>query len=105
MPFMERFRHKFSALVLWCTFLALYLGGAALLVIGLVIASRRWWALIHHHANAWLIGTKTVEVLVLAVGLVLILIVPLLQRQANGRSEAWRAERRSEMKSRLPVVE
>lgn len=102
---MERFRHNLSAFVLWCTFLGLYLGGTVLLVIGLVFASRTWWALIHQHAGVWLISTKTAEVFVLAVGLVLVLIIPFLQHQAAGRSRAWRAERRSEAKSQVPVAE
>ena len=105
MPLIDRFRHNLSALVLWCAFLGLYLGGAVLLVIGLVFAARTWWALIHQHAGWWAVSTKTAELLVLAVGFLLILVIPFLQRQATDGTKLWRAGRRSGMKGRAPAAE
>ena len=105
MSFWARFRHSFFAGVLWSAFLLLYVGGAVLLVIGLVIASRSWWALVHQHGSARQIAARSAEVFVMAAGLVLALIVPLLRRQATGRSGAWRTGRRSEMKNQAPAVE
>ena len=105
MSFWERFRHNFSACVLWCAFLALYLGGTFLLVIGLVVSLRTWWAIVHQHAGAWQIVAKTSEVLILAIGFVLILIVPLLRRRAASRRGAWRTDRRSGTKSQEPAAE
>lgn len=102
---MKRLRQKLSALVLWCAFLALYLGGAVMLVIGLVFASREWWRLTHQQASLWLISTTTAEVLVLALGLALIMFVPFLQRRSARRNGAWRAERRSETKGRVPKAD
>jgi hypothetical protein len=93
---MARLRNKLSALVLWCGFLALYLGGAVMLVIGLILASQVWWAAIHQHASLWVISTKTAEVMVMAVGLLLILIIPVFHHKSIGRSGAWRTGRRSE---------
>ncbi len=83
---MARLRNKLSALVLWCVFLVLYLGGAVMLVIGLVLASRMWWAAIHQHASLRVISVKTGEVMVMAVGLLLILVIPLIQHKSVGRS-------------------
>jgi hypothetical protein len=104
MSFWGRFRHGFSACVLWCAFLALYVGGAVLFVIGLIIASRACWVLVHHHGSARQIGAKSAEVFVMAAGLALALIVPLLRRRAASRSGTWRTGRRSEMKNESPVV-
>lgn len=72
MPFMKGLRHKFSVLVLWCAFMALYVGGAAMLVIGLFLASQEWWVVIHQHTGMWLISAKTTEVLVVGLGILLI---------------------------------
>jgi len=105
MPIIERFRHNLSAFVLWCAFLGLYLGGAVLLVIGLVLAAQTWWTLIHQHAGWWAVSTKTAEIFVLAVGFLLILIIPFLQHQATDRTILWRTERRSGMKGRAPAAE
>lgn len=102
---MEQLRRKLAALILWCAFAALYLGGVFLLIVGLVFAARTWWMLIQHHAGMWQIGTKTAEFLILAIGFVLVLIIPFLQRHAVDRSGLWRAERRSEMKSRVPMTD
>ena len=95
MPLMKGLRHKLSVLILWCAFLALYVAGAAMLVIGLFLASRAWWAVVHQHASLWSISTKTAEVLVLGLGLILVLIVPIFQRRAIGRSGSWKAKARS----------
>lgn len=105
MEMMKQLRRKLSALILWCTFVALYLGGVFLLIIGLVFASRTWWTLIQQHAGWWAISTKTAEAFILAVGLVLVLVIPFFQRRAVDRSSPWRAERRSEMKSRVPAAD
>lgn len=101
---MEQLRRKLAASILWCSFLVLYLGGVFLLVIGLVFASQTWWAVIQRHAGMWEVGTKTAELLVLAIGFCLALIIPILQHHAVGRSSLWRAERRSEIKGRFPVT-
>ncbi len=76
-----------------------------LLVIGLVLAARTWWTLIHQHAGLWAISTKTGELFVLAVGFFLILIIPFLQHQADDGTKLWRTERRSGMKGRAPAAE
>ncbi|MGA8184265.1 MAG: hypothetical protein WB819_11565 [Terriglobia bacterium] len=93
---MARLRNTLSALVLWCVFLVLYLGGTVMLVIGLVFASRMWWAAIHQPSSLWVIGTKTAELLVMAVGLIQVLIVPVFHHQSVDRSGTWRTGRRSE---------
>ena len=98
MAIVERFRHNLSAFILWCAFLALYLGGAVLLVIGLVFAARTWWVLVHQNAGLWAVGTKTTELFVLAAGFFLVLIIPFRQHRAADRTELWRAERRSGMR-------
>ncbi len=67
-----------------------------MLVIGLVFASRMWWAAIHQPSSLWVIGTKTAELLVMAVGLILVLIVPVFHHQSVDRSGTWRTGRRSE---------
>ncbi len=93
---MAQLHNKLSALVLWCVFLALYLGGTVMLVIGLVLASRMWWAAMHQHASLWVISAKTGEVMVMAVGLLLVLVIPLIHHKSVGRSGALRTGRRSE---------
>lgn len=98
-------RRKLSSFILWCAFAALYLGGLLLLIIGLAFASQEWWMLIQHHASAWAISTKTAEVLILAVGFILALVIPIVQRRAAGHSELWRSERRSEMKGRAQATD
>jgi hypothetical protein len=105
MSFLESLRHKLSVLVLWCAFLVLYLGGAAMLAIGLFFASREWWVVIHQHASTWEISTKTVEVLVLGLGLLLVLILPVFHRRSVGRSGAWKAERQSKNQRRVSVAD
>jgi len=98
---MARLRKTLSALVLWCVFLVLYLGGVVMLVIGLILSSGLWWAAIHQHASLWTIGGKTAEILVMAVGLLLILIIPLFHHKSVGRSGAWRTGRRAETGGRV----
>jgi len=67
-----------------------------MLVIGLVLSSRAWWAALHQHASLWTIAGKTAEILVMAVGLLLILIIPVFQHESIERSGASRTGRRSE---------
>jgi hypothetical protein len=98
---MARLRNKLSALVLWCAFLVFYLGGAVMLVIGLIFASQAWWADIHHQASLWVISAKTGEVMVMAVGLILILIIPVFHHKSVGRSGLSRTGRRSESDCRV----
>ncbi|HET9180069.1 MAG TPA: hypothetical protein VFQ24_17075 [Terriglobia bacterium] len=95
---MARIRKKLSAVVLWCTFVALYLGGAVMLMIGFYIACGDWWTAIHHHAGRWAVGTKTAELFVLLLGLILVLIIPVFERKSVDRSGAWKTGRRSESK-------
>jgi hypothetical protein len=104
MPLDERLRHNLAAGIIWLAFLALYLGGAVLLMIGLVFACRQWWETIHQPADLSLIAGKTLELATLALGLFLVLIIPLLQRRGRG-DKAWRRERRSGMKSGQRVAE
>lgn len=98
---MAHIRNKLSVLVLWSVFLLLYLGGAVMLVIGLVLASRAWWAVIHQHASLWVLGSKTAEVLVLGTGFLLILIIPVFHHRTVGRSGTWRTSRRGETDRRV----
>lgn len=93
---MARLRNTLSALVLWCVFLVLYLAGVAMLAVGLILASRVWWAAVSQHSSLWSISAKTAEVLVLGVGLLFILIIPLFHHRSVGRSGAWRMGRRAE---------
>jgi heme/copper-type cytochrome/quinol oxidase subunit 1 len=102
---MARIRKKLSALVLWFVFLGLYLGGAVMLAIGVFFASRQWRAAIHRHAGPWEIGTKTAEFFILALGLILVLIVPILEYKSVYRRGAWKTGRRSESKSQSPDPE
>jgi hypothetical protein len=95
MPILKKLRHRLSVLVLWCGRLALYVGGAAMLLIGLLIASRGWWVAIHQHASMWLISTRALEVVTLGLGLLLILIVPVFHDRSVGRSGAWKAKQRT----------
>jgi hypothetical protein len=96
---MASIRKKLSALVLWGTFVTLYLGGTIMLMIGFYIAFGDWWAAIHHYAGRWAVGTKTAELFVLLLGLILVLIIPVFERKSVDRSGAWKAGRRSESKS------
>ena len=102
---MARIRKKLSALVLWCALLGLYLGGAVMLAIGLFFASRQWGAAIHRHAGPWEIGTKTAEFFILALGFILVLIVPVFEYKSFDRSGAWKTGRRSESKCQSPDSE
>jgi hypothetical protein len=101
MAIVQRLRQNLSALILWCVFLALYLGGAFLLVIGLVFAARTWWSLIHQHAGLWAVCAKTAELFVMAAGFFLIMVIPFIQRRAGQWSTSWRVERRSETKGQV----
>ncbi|HET7212260.1 MAG TPA: hypothetical protein VFL79_01615 [Terriglobia bacterium] len=98
---MGQIRKRLSVLVLWSAFLLLYLGGAVMLVIGLVLASRAWWAVVHQHASIWVLGTKTAEALVLGVGFLLILIIPVFHHRTVGRSRTWRTSRSAETDRRV----
>jgi heme/copper-type cytochrome/quinol oxidase subunit 1 len=98
-------RKKLSALVLWCVFLGLYLGGAVMLAIGVFFASRQCWAAIHQHADPWTIGRKTAELFILAIGFILILIVPVFEYKSADRNGTWKQGRRSESKSQGSVPE
>lgn len=107
MSFVEHYRHKLSAAVLWCVFLVLYLGGTVLVVVGLVLAGRTWWALVQHHAGLWPVCTKSAELFVPAAVILLILIIPFVRHQTGGESPLCREERRSGMKAKRdsPVAE
>lgn len=98
---MGQIRKRLSVLVLWSAFLLLYLGGAVMLVIGLILASRAWWAAIHQQASLWVLGTKTAEALALGIGFLLILIIPVFHYRAVGRSGIWRTSRRAETDRRV----
>ena len=96
---MAHLRKKLSAAGLWCSFVALYVGGTAMLMIGFYIACGDWWAAIHRHAGRWAVGARTAELFVLLLGLILVLIIPVFERKSVDRSGAWKAGRRSESKS------
>lgn len=81
---MTSLRKKLSVLVLWCAFLMLYLGGVFMLVVVLFLASQVRRAAISQHASVWVLGPKTVELLVMAVGLLLILIIPVFHHKSVG---------------------
>lgn len=98
MAIVERSRHNLAAIVLWCMFLTLYLGGTFLLVIGLVSATQTWWAAIHQHADLWRLSAKTLELLIMAAGFILVLIIPLIQGQDRRRRKTRKVERGSEMR-------
>lgn len=59
-----------------------------MLVVGLILASRIWWAAFSQHASLWVLSTKTAEVIVLGIGVLLILIIPLLHHRSVDRSGA-----------------
>jgi uncharacterized protein YqgC (DUF456 family) len=98
---MGRIRSKLSVLVLWCVFLALYLGGTVMLVIGLILALRIWWAAFSQHASLWVMSAKTAEVTVLGAGLLLILIIPLLHHRSVDRSGAAKSKQKDETDRRV----
>jgi heme/copper-type cytochrome/quinol oxidase subunit 1 len=98
-------RKKISALVLWCAFLGLYLGGAVMLAIGVFFASRQCWAAIHQHAGPWTIGRKTAELFILALGFILVLIAPVFEYKSVDWSGAFKKGRRSGSKSQASVPE
>jgi hypothetical protein len=81
----------------------MYVGGAALLILGLVFTGRIWWALIHQHANLRDVLARSSEVLILAIGFLLVLVIPLAQFRGIARLARWRDERRSEMKGKTCV--
>lgn len=76
-----------------------------MLVVGLLFASRTWWALIHRHASLWAISAKTTEVLGLAVGLMLVLIIPILQHQSFSRRGPQGSGQKSETKYQVRLAE
>ena len=100
-----RFRHTISSFVLWCIFLCLYVGGAGILLLGLIFTWKTWWITIHQHASLSTTCIKTGEVLLLGVGLLLVLIIPLMQFRGLRKGPQWRNERRSEMKSHEPLAD
>ena len=105
MSIVERLRHRLSVLVLWSGLLALYASGSAMVVIGLLIASRGWWVAIHQHASMWLISTRASEALALGLGLLLILIVPVFHDRPVDRSCGSRAKQRTQTKFQVSVSE
>lgn len=105
MAIIHRFRHNVSSVILWCAFLALYLGGALLLVIGLAFAARTWWELVHQPTGFWALATKTTELFTMAAGFLLILIIPTMQRRPAHQRNSWRVERRSEIKSESSLTD
>lgn len=85
MPCVGGFRRRLSALVLRYISLGIYLGGATLLLSGLIFASQAWWRLVHQHAGVWAISATTAEVFVTATAFFLILIVPLQHHRTDER--------------------
>ena len=99
-----RLRRAISSLIVWCVFLCLYVGGTAILALGLVFTGKTWWVVILQHASLWSRFVKTGEVLLLAVGLLLVLIIPFLQFRGLGRVTHWNDERSSRMKLKEPFA-
>jgi hypothetical protein len=89
-----RFRRTISSLLLWGTFFCLYAGGTALLALGLIFTGKMWWAALHSPAGRWLILVESGEVLLLAAGLLLVLVIPFLQFRGFGKPARWDEERR-----------
>lgn len=76
-----------------------------MLVVGLLFASRTWWALIHQHASLWAISAKTTEILALAVGLMLVLILPIFQHQSFSRRGPQGSGQKPETKYQVRLSE
>ena len=93
-----RLRRTISSVLLWGVFFCLYVGGAAVLALGLIFTSKTWWAVMDQHAGRWPIFVKTAEVMFLAVGLLLVLVIPFLGFRSLGKFTQWNAERRSGLK-------
>jgi|GEM_PF-2620955 len=64
-----------------------------MLGIGLILASQLWWAAMAQHASVWVLGPRTAELLVMAVGLLLVLIFPVFHHKSVGRSGTQRTGR------------
>lgn len=79
----ESFRHNLSALVLRCVFVVLYLGGALLLLSGLILTAQAWWTLVHRHGALLAISSTTAEIFVLAAAFFSILIIPHLENSGS----------------------
>ncbi|HVA00046.1 MAG TPA: hypothetical protein VMV34_00170 [Terriglobia bacterium] len=92
-----RLRRAISSLLLWGIFFCLYVGGAAVLALGLIFTVNTWWAVMDQHAGRWTIFVKTGEVLFLAAGLLLILIIPFLQLRGLRKLTRRNEERRSDI--------
>lgn len=76
-----------------------------MLFLGLYLAWRDWWTAVHQHTGRWAISMKTTELFVLALGLILVLFVPVFEGKSVDRSGAWRTGRRSESKAKTPGPE
>lgn len=105
MVVLRQFRHNLDDFVGRCVFPLVYLGGALLLLLGLIFSAQAWWTLVHHHGSPWAIGTTTVEVFVLAAALSAILIIPRLQGYNTNQVACGQKERRGGAKRNLPSSE
>jgi len=101
----KSFRHSLSGFAGWCIFLVVYLGGALLLLLGLIFSARAWWGLINQHGSLLAVGATTAEVFVVATAFFLILTIPLLQRRSDDRVNSKRDERKSGTRRGFPVTE
>ena len=84
--------------------MCLYVGGAAILALGLIFIWKTWWTVMHQQAGMWSKFVKGGEVLLLAVGLLLVLIIPFLQFRGLGKVKRWNDERRSGAKKKEPLA-
>lgn len=103
MAALQRVRHKLSVFIPRCVFLLLYLGGALLLLLGLIFSAQAWWRLILQHGSLWAICITTIEIFVLTAAFSSILIIPWLDRRDFDQTTSQQAERRSWSKRSLQL--
>lgn len=89
MSAVQKLRRTISFFLFWGMCLVLYLGGAAILSMGLIFSTRIWWALIHQPASPDLIITKSTMLVVLALGFVLVVINPIVHLQEMSSPGYW----------------
>lgn len=102
---LQRAGRSLSASIPKSIFLLLYLGGSALLLLGLTLSVQGCWTLVHQQGSLWLICVTTMEIFVLAAALTAILVIPRIQHQDSDQDVLNRKERRSWTIRKWPVSE
>lgn len=97
-------RHRASSLILWCVFLCFYVGGAGILLLGLIFTWQSWWIAFHQHPAMSFLVVKSGEVLLLGMGLLLALIIPLIQFRGLQKDTARQKDRRLQMEQNESIV-